>query len=72
MKKLSRLEFIILIINTAAFLAWIGWLVFFARNKFYSQEGIMLYFPCVPIFFVYIFIFTTNSEEEEDKNSNNK
>ena len=68
MKKLGRLEFIVLIINTIAFLAWIGWLVFFARNKFYSQEGIMLYFPCVPLFFVYIFIFTNSSEDDESDN----
>ena len=71
MKKLGHLELIVLIINTLAFLSWICWLVFFARNKFYSQEGIMLYFPCIPIFFVYIFVFTNNNEDDENDASSN-
>jgi len=75
MKNLGRLELIVLIINTVAFLSWISWLVFFARDKFYSQEGIMLYFPCIPIFFVFIFVFTGSSDDDDDsgeKKSDNK
>ena len=71
MKRLGRLEFVVLIINTLAFLSWICWLVFFARNKFYSQDGIMLYFPCIPIFFVYIFVFTNNDEDDGNSDSSN-
>jgi len=63
MKKLSRIEQVILLVNTGAFLLWLGWLVFYGRDRFYSQEGIMLYVPCIPIFFIYIFLFSKGAQE---------
>ena len=65
MKKLNKIELVIFLINSAAFAAWIAWLVFFGHGALFSQDGIVAFFPVVPIFFIYFIIF---AEKKKDGN----
>ena len=62
MKPLSTAEKIILLINTGAFVAWVVWLIFYGSGSLFSQDGIVAFFPCIPIFFVYVYIFSSSSQ----------
>ncbi len=65
MKKLNKIELFIFLINSAAFVAWIFWLVFFGHGVLFSQDGIVAFFPVVPVFFIYFIIFSEKKKEED-------
>jgi hypothetical protein len=56
-KGLTGFQKVVFWLNTAGFLAWIFWLVFRSERVFYTQEGVIAFLPCLPIFFVYFYLF---------------
>ena len=65
MKKLNKIELFIFLINSAAFVVWIFWLVFFGHGVLFSQDGIVAFFPVVPVFFIYFIIFSEKKKSED-------
>lgn len=56
MSDRSKLEYLVLIVNTIGFAGYLFWLVFKSGRIFYIPDGVLYLLPCVPFFFVYIFV----------------
>lgn len=59
------LRILVVILNTAGLLGFLGWLVYSRERIFYTQEGILYFLPCLPFFFVYFFMFRSPRPEED-------
>lgn len=52
----AALRRLILVLNTAGSLVFLGWLVFSRERILYTQEGVIYVLPALPLFFVYMFL----------------
>jgi hypothetical protein len=64
MIQLSVFEKVVLLLNTCAFVAWVIWLILCGKGTLFSQDGIIAFFPSVPIFFIYVFLFSRNPPDD--------
>lgn len=69
MTSLHTGEKAILLLTTIAAVVWIVWLVTCTSGSVFSQDGVLRFFPVVPIAFIYLYILGRGSEEdgEEEK-----
>lgn len=56
MRRWTRLELLILTVNTVGFLAYLAWLIGGSERIFYTQDGVLYLLPCLPFFFVFAFL----------------
>jgi hypothetical protein len=52
----AALRRLILALNTAGLLVFLGWLVFSRERILYTQDGVLYVLPVLPIVFVYMFL----------------
>lgn len=69
MVQLSVFEKIVLLLNTCAFVAWVIWLVIYGHGILFSQDGIVAFFPCIPIFFIYVYLFSRKPPDDSSGNN---
>ena len=67
MKKIPTGEKVILALTTCAALAWAVWLVRYTSGSVFSQDGILRFFPVVPLAFIYLYIYSRASAENPDE-----
>lgn len=56
-------EKILLVATTFAAIAWIVWLVCFTSGSVFSQEGVLRFFPLVPLAFIYLYILGRDTDD---------
>ena len=61
-----KLRTLILLLNSAGLMFYLGWLVFGHQRILYTQTGVVYLLPCLPFFFVYFFLFRGAKTEGED------
>lgn len=62
---MKKLEYSVLILNTAGLLAYLVWIGMGFEQIFYTQEGVLYLLPSLPFFFVYVFVARKHKEHEE-------
>ena len=67
MKMHGKLRLVILACNGAGLLLYLVWLASGAVRVFYTQEGILYFFPFVPFAFVFISLLRVKDAEEPEK-----
>lgn len=67
MSERTRLEILVLVVNSIGFAGYLFWLVFRSTRIFYTQDGVLYLLPCVPFFFVYAFVFYRRKPENPER-----
>jgi hypothetical protein len=47
------LKVFVLIVNAVSLAAYMAWMISVSDRVFYTQEGILYFLPCLPLFFVF-------------------
>jgi hypothetical protein len=63
----AALRRLILALNTAGLLVFLGWLVFSRERILYTQDGVLYVLPVLPIVFVYMFLLRRPPDLEDER-----
>lgn len=63
MRRLNKLEWLVLAINSVGFIGYLVWLSRGSERIFYTQDGVLYLLPCLPFFFVYACLGGRRKEE---------
>lgn len=56
MSERSKLERLVLAVNTLGLVLYLFWLAFGGKRIMRTQDGVLYLLPCLPFFFVFVFI----------------